>query len=510
MPNEKNGLFLDPTLVPENGTIARQIAQRKGETSPVEVQGFRDENALTLDITNVLDVPGDPSPISFADFERIGEEALKAHRQLLAGEGDCLDKGLPMLGWQSLPEKISKEHLERIKSVASELSEKIDAFVSLGIGGSYLGIEATIKALTHNWFNQLSPEQRGGAPEIYFLGNNVDPDYFRDTLDLLKGKRVGVNVISKSGTTTETAIAFRVMRKLLEGSFGDAADQLIIATTDPDKGALRTLTNRKGYESFVVPDDVGGRFTVLTDVGLLGIAMAGIDIEELIAGAAEMRRRTQSENFMENPALVHAAARTLAYRNGKKVEVIATNSASLYHVGRFAEQLFPESEGKEGKGLWVSPSLYSEKLHANGQMVQQGERNILETFLFLANHDSSIRIPEDSENLDQLNYLCDQKHDVNYVNEMVIEGTAYAHFNGGVPNMTIRVPRRSAYCLGQLYYLFERSVAVSGYLLGVNPFVQPGVEDYKRAVFALMDKPGFEDEGKDIRARIAGRKKVLI
>ena len=273
------------------------------------------------------------------------------------------------------------------------------------------------------------------------------------------------------------------------------------------KAPLELWRKKQGYTSFVVPDNVGGRFSVLTDVGLFGIAMAGIDIEELLVGAADMKARTANTNLWDNPALLHATARTCAWRKGKKIEVVATNSESLYHIARWMEQLFPESEGKQGKGLWVSPSLYSEKLHANGQMVQQGERNLLETFLMLGKHDNEISIPEDPDNLDNLNYLPQSGKNMNDLNALAVTGPAYAHYQGGVPNMTVTIPKRNAYNIGQVYYLFEHSVAISGYLLGINPFTQPGVEDYKKAMFALAGKPGYENLGEQIRREIERKKK---
>jgi glucose-6-phosphate isomerase len=345
---------------------------------------------------------------------------------------------------------------------------------------------------------------------MYFLGQNMDPDCFRDTLDMLRGKRVGINCISKSGTTTESAIAFRILRHLLEELEGDAARELVFATTDAKKGALRLLAEEKGYRTFVVPDNIGGRFSVLSDVGLVGIAMAGIDIAELVAGARFMKLRTEADDFWHNPALVHAGVRTLAWRKGKKVEVVATNSTALCQVGRFMEQLFPESEGHGGRGLWVSPSMYSEKLHANGQMVQQGERNILETFLRLARHNSEVSIPLDPRDRDGLNFLAGQGPGLSFINGLVIDGPAYAHHVGGVPNMTVQVPSRSAFCLGQLYYLFERSVAVSGTLLGHNPFIQPGVVDYKNAIFALAGKPGYEAERKEMERAMTALERVVV
>jgi len=471
---------------------------------------FVAQNKISLDLTYIVNPVDGRTFISRDDLDDFAPKVVEKHQMLNRGEGDCLDKGTPMLGWMTLPDDISSAHLDEIESAARELSDKIDAFVSLGIGGSYLGIEATFQALTDCFFNQLTQDRRGNAPEIYFLGQNLDPDMFRDTLGQLEGKRVGLNVISKSGTTTETAIAFRILRDLLEAEHGEKAAELIVATTDANKGALRTLTEKKGYRSFVVPDNVGGRFSVLTDVGLVGLAVAGIDIRQFVDGFRNMKARTDTDDFWSNPAMVHASVRHLAWTKGKRVEVVATNSASIYPLARWMEQLFPESEGHNGYGMWVSPSMYSEKLHANGQMVQQGERNILETFLKLENNDHSVPIPTDAENLDGLNYLPESGRDMSFVNELVIDGPAYAHFMGGVPNMTLGIPRRNAFNLGQFYFLMERSVALSGYLAGHNPFVQPGVEDYKRAMFALAGKPGSEDAGREIRAAIANMDRLIV
>ena len=499
---------IDLSSLEDNGTIARQ---RGGD----QQQWWKDQqraadNSVTLDLTHLFEAPGDPDPMTRADLDGMVREAQAAHRDLMEGRGQIKDGEVTMLGWQDLPERITSEHLDHVQQVVRELSGRIDAYVSLGIGGSYLAIEATVKALTHTHFNSLSRSERGGAPEMHFLGQNMDPDFFRDTLDLLRDRRVGINVISKSGTTTETAIAFRILRRLLEQTHGAGARELILATTDAHKGALRTLAKEMKLQCFVVPDDIGGRFSVLSDVGLVGIAMAGIDIRQLVAGFAAMKRRTDTEDLWHNPAMAHAAVRTLAWRKGKKVEVVATNSAALFHVARFMEQLFPESEGHGGKGLWVSPSIYSEKLHANGQMVQQGERNILETFLQLGNYDSTVAIPQDPRNLDGLNYLPDAGRDMASINDLVVDGPSYAHFQGGVPNMTVKVPRRNAYCLGQLYYMMERSVAISGTMLGHNPFIQPGVVDYKKAIFALAGKPGHEEEAGRMREEMASRGAVVV
>jgi glucose-6-phosphate isomerase len=504
--NEMEGIRL--TRFGENETIINQVGRGKGEKKPYNSVSFKDENRISIDLTYMFNTPEDTS-ISKGDVEALIPKVIKAHKMLKKDEGDIYDGDIPMTGWQNLPEEIDGKHLEEIKSVTDALSREIDAFVSLGIGGSFLGVEATFRSLTHNYFNQLSREKRGGAPEIYFLGQNMDPDYFRDTLDMLEGKRIGINVISKSGTTTETAIAFRLMQQLIEESSGERAGKFILATTDRSKGALKSLANKKGYRTFVIPDNIGGRFSVLTDVGLVGLAMANIDIDEFVAGFKRMRDVTMNDVW-SNPSLVHAAVRQAAWLKGKKIEVVATNSTSLYYVARWMEQLFPESEGHEGHGLWISPSLYSEKLHANGQMVQQGERNIIETFLFLRNHHNRIEIPSDKEDMDGLNFLSDNHLDMNYVNRKVVEGPAYAHYLGGVPNMIVEVPERNAYNVGQLYYMMERSVAISGYLLGHNPFIQPGVEAYKQAMFALIEKPGYEGKAKEMAKEIDKLERIRV
>jgi glucose-6-phosphate isomerase len=499
-----------PRLFEENGTIARHRDSTAAPRTLTPDTAFVEANRIALDITHIVNpIDGEPF-ISVDELERFAPTVVEQHCRLKNGEGDCLDGYTPMLGWQSLPDEIRAEHLDEIVAVTSELSGQIDAFVSLGIGGSYLGIDATIKALTHTYFNQLSREARNGAPEIYFLGQNTDPDYFRDTLDMLTGKRIGLNVISKSGTTTETAIAFRILRRMLDEHQPGKAAELIIATTDATKGALRSLVDRFGYRSFEVPGNVGGRFSVLTDVGLVGLAMAGIDIHEFTAGFRQMKQGTDGDDFWSNLSMVHAAVRHLAHQKGKKIEVVATNSAAIYQLTRWMEQIFPESEGHNGFGMWVAPSMYSEKLHANGQMVQDGERNIIETFLRLVESDNDVEIPVDPDNEDGLNYLPDAGHTMSFVNRLVIDGPAFAHFEGGVPNMTIDIPRRNAFNLGQFYYMMERSVALSGYLAGHNPFIQPGVEAYKRAMFSLAGKPGWENDGETIKNAIDRMKRKVI
>jgi len=501
---------LDISSFGKNKTSLRQMSQDKKHHHLTTNEKFIKENTIKLDITYILSSTGDKPFISKTELDDIAPTIIQKHNQLKNSEGDCLDGGIPMLGWLNLPDEITAEKLDDIVSASQELSDNIDVFISLGIGGSYLGIEATFKALTHTFFNQLSRRERGNVPQIYFLGQNTDPDFFRDTLDMLQGKRVGINVISKSGTTTETAIAFRILRDLIEKWAGNRSTEYIYVTTDRVRGALRKLAQQKGYKTFEIPDNVGGRFSVLSDVGLVSLAVAGIDIHEFTAGFQHMKKLLIKDEFWTNPAMIHAAIRHLAYKKGKKIEVVATNSTATYHLARWMQQLFPESEGHNGYGMWVSPSLYSENLHANGQMIQDGERNILETFIRLINHDNILKIPSDPEDLDGLNYLSDKNQDMNFINRLVIDGPAYAHFQGGVPNMIIDIPRRNAFNIGQFYYMMEMSVALSGYLAGHNPFIQPGVEAYKKAMFALAGKPGNENDNKIIIESITNLAHIVI
>ena len=495
--------------IKNNKTIKRQVEAGYQGKERFESEEFRSANKIRLDLTYIFDTPGQSS-ISQKDIKDLIPGVMKAHDMLKNSEGDIYDGDIPMTGWQDLPLEITREHLSDIRSITGDIAKEIDVFVSIGTGGSYLGIKATFRALTHQYFNCLSKDKRGGAPQIYFLGQNMDPDYFRDTLDMLEGKRVAINVISKSGTTTETAIAFRIIRNLMEKNWGDKANQMILITTDKVKGPLRKIALQKGCRSFVIPDNIGGRFSVLTDVGLVTLAMAGIDIEEFVAGFKNMRDITLQDDFWKNPSLVHAAVRYAAWLAGKKIEVVPTNAVSLYSVARWMEQLFPESEGHQGHGLWVSPAVYSEKLHANGQMVQQGERNIMETFLLLLEHDNQIWIPRTDDDTDGLNFLADTGLDMGAINRKVVEGPAYAHYQGGVPNMTVEIPGRNAFNLGQIYYMMERSVAISGYLFGHNPFIQPGVEDYKKAMFGLIGKPGFEEQACSMEDNTRKLNKVRI
>lgn len=481
---------------------------KKNNFNPDEA--FINDNKINIDISYIVNPTEEKTFISMDELEQISSTVIEKNRILKNGEGNCLDNDIPMLGWLTLPEEITKKHLDEIVNTANEFASNIDAFVSLGIGGSYLGIEATIKALTHTFSNQLQRNSRNNRPEIYFLGQNTDPDFIKDSLDIIDGKQIGINVISKSGTTTETAIAFRLLRKILEEKHGDAAKDYIIATTDKSNGALRNLVEQKGYKSFTIPNNIGGRFSVLSDVGLFGLAVAGIDIHEFTAGFRHMKRLTDIDDFWKNPAMIHAAIRHLSYQKGKKIEVVATNSSSIYQLTRWMEQIFPESEGHNGFGMWVSPSMYSEKLHANGQMVQDGERNILETFIKLKESNNYLQIPHDQENLDGLNYLPENDLSMNFINQLVVDGPAFAHFKGGTPNMTIEIPKRNPFNIGQFYFLMERSVALSGYLAGHNPFIQPGVESYKKAMFALAGKPGSEKDALKINNELKKMIKKII
>ena len=494
----------------ENCTVKKQMSSFNSSNPINYGPEYCNNNRISLDITYMLNSPSGPPFISLQELDKLSQNIILINRALLDNQGDCLDNNIPMLGWQSLPERITDEHIAEIISAADSLAAKIDSLVSLGIGGSYLGLEAAFKSLTHSYFNQLDRAQRGGRPQIYFLGQNLDPDYFRDTLDMLRGRRVGVNVISKSGTTLETAIAFRIIKDLMEKSFGKHSADLIFATTDKTRGALKKISKLEGYKNFEIPDDIGGRFSIMTDVGLFGLAVAGINIREFVAGFRHMKTIADSPEFWNNPAMIHAAIRHLSYQKGKKIEVVAVNSAAIYQITRWMEQLFPESEGHSGRGLWVSPAMYSEKLHANGQMIQDGERNVFETFLQLARYDNNLAIPTVPADTEGLNYLPQKNLDLNRLNDLVIQGPALAHFIGGVPNMTFKIPSRSAFNLGQFFYLMEKSVAISGYLAGHNPFIQPGVEAYKKALFALAGKPGTESEKMKIDTQINSLERLII
>ena len=423
-------------------------------------------------------------------------QAAKALKAL--EEGTC--PGNDFLGWVNLPGSLTPEFLNDIKQTAQTLRQKCDVIVVAGIGGSYLGARAVIEALS-NSFQWLT--NRGENPVILFAGNNIGEDYLYELCDYLKGKRFGVINISKSGTTTETALAFRLLRKQCEEQRGkDEARQVIVAITDARRGAARTTADKEGYKSFVIPDNVGGRFSVLTPVGLLPIACAGFDIDQLVQGAADMERATSSQVPVEqNSAALYAAARNALYLGlGKKIEILANFQPKLHFIAEWWKQLYGESEGKEQKGIFPAAVDFTTDLHSMGQWIQEGERSIFETVISVEQADHTVLFPHDDENLDGLNFLEGRR--VDEVNKMAELGTQLAHVDGGVPNLRIVLPRINEYYIGQLLYFFEKGCGISGGILGVNAFNQPGVEAYKKNMFALLNKPGYENESKAIRERL--------
>ena len=407
--------------------------------------------------------------------------------------------GNDYIGWMDLASRTPVGLIDEIMAEAAVLRENCDTVVVAGIGGSYLGARAVIEAF-QNSFSQLRND--GQNPTILFAGHNISEDYLYELTEYLTGRRFGVINISKSGTTTETALAFRLLKKKCEDERGlDMARKVIVAITDAKKGAARRLADEQGYRSFVIPDNVGGRYSVLTPVGLLPIAVAGYDIAALVRGAADMESLTSgSVPFAQNPSALYASARNALYRNGKKIEILVNFQPKLHFFSEWWKQLYGESEGKDGKGIYPSSVDFSTDLHSMGQWIQQGERSIFETVISVDSVSHSLLVPEDADNLDGLNYLAG-KH-VDQVNKMAELGTRLAHVDGGVPNIRITVPKLDEYWLGQLIYFFEKACGISGYLLGVNPFNQPGVEAYKKNMFALLGKPGFEEESKAILARI--------
>lgn len=414
------------------------------------------------------------------------EQIAVAHKMLHEKTG----AGNDFLGWIDLPVDYDKEEFARIQKAAEKIQSDSDVLIVIGIGGSYLGARACIDALSHTFYNALSKEQRK-TPEIYYVGNNISGTYLRDLLDVCEGKEVSVNVISKSGTTTEPAIAFRVFKQFMEEKYGkEEAKKRIFATTDKARGALLTLAKEEGYETFTIPDDVGGRFSVLTAVGLLPIAAAGINISELMQGAADARAEYSNENVEENACYQYAAVRNALLRKGKTTEIIVNYEPCLQYFGEWWKQLYGESEGKDGKGLYPSSVNFSTDLHSLGQYIQDGQRVLFETVINVENARKDVELKEEVSDLDGLNYLAGKTMD--FVNKQAFQGTILAHVDGGVPNVVINLPAINAYHMGQLIYFFEKACGVSGYLLGVNPFDQPGVEEYKKNMFALLGKKGFE------------------
>ncbi|EIJ80721.1 glucose-6-phosphate isomerase [Bacillus methanolicus PB1] len=408
--------------------------------------------------------------------------------------------GSDFLGWIDLPVDYDKEEFIRIQNAAEKIKNDSDVLLVIGIGGSYLGARAAIEMLQHSFYNVL-PKEKRSTPQILFVGNNISSTYMKDMMDLLEGKDFSINVISKSGTTTEPAIAFRIFRNLLQEKYGvEVARKRIYATTDKAKGALKTLANKEGYESFVIPDDIGGRYSVLTAVGLLPIAVSGADIESMMKGAARAREDFGKSELEENPAYQYAAIRNILYNKGKTIEMLINYEPGLQYFAEWWKQLFGESEGKDQKGIFPASANFSTDLHSLGQYIQEGRRDLFETIIKVEKPRHELTIEEEASDLDGLNYLAGKT--VDFVNNKAFEGTLLAHTDGGVPNLVVSIPQLDEYTFGYLVYFFEKACAMSGYLLGVNPFDQPGVEAYKANMFALLGKPGFEEKKSELEKRL--------
>lgn len=434
----------------------------------------------------------------------ITKEAVEGYKSQVKAANEALEnstgKGNDFLGWLHLPSSITKEELANLNATAQILRDNCEVVIVAGIGGSYLGARAVIEAL-NNSFAWLQ-ESKSGQPIIIFAGNNISEDYICELTEFLKGKKFGVINISKSGTTTETALAFRLLKKQCEEQRGkEMAKKVMVAITDAKKGAARITADKEGYKSFVIPDNVGGRFSVLTPVGLLPIAVAGYDIEKLVAGAVDMEKEVSSDvPFEKNIASLYAATRNTLYTSGKKIEILVNFHPKLHFVAEWWKQLYGESEGKENKGIFPAGVDFTTDLHSMGQWIQEGERTIYETVISIETPNKNLQVPSDKENLDGLNFLAGKR--IDEVNKMAELGTQLAHVDGGVPNIKITVPQLNEYYIGQLFYFFEKACGISGYVLGVNPFNQPGVEAYKKNMFALLSKPGYEAESKAIQAKL--------
>ena len=438
----------------------------------------------------------------------LAEGAVKAYEPKVKAAQEALENGTcegnDFLGWLHLPSSITPEFLNEIQAVANTLREKCEVVVVAGIGGSYLGARAVIEGLS-NSFAWLVNDKKN--PTILFAGNNIGEDYLFELTSFLKDKKFGVINISKSGTTTETALAFRLLKKQCEDQRGkEEAKDVIVAVTDAKKGAARTCADKEGYKSFIIPDNVGGRFSVLTPVGLLPIAVAGFDVKQLVAGAADMEKACGKDvAFDENPAAIYAATRQALYTQaGKKIEIVCNFQPKLHYFAEWWKQLYGESEGKDQKGIFPAACDFTTDLHSMGQWIQEGERSIFETVISVETPNEKLLFPHDDENLDGLNFLEGKR--VDEVNKMAELGTRLAHVDGGVPNILVNVPELNAYYLGQLIYFFEKACGISGLLEEVNPFNQPGVEAYKKNMFALLNKPGYEAESKAIQERLANEK----
>ena len=427
------------------------------------------------------------SAMSFVGEHEIAymkDSTKAACARLLSGEGE----GSDFQGWIDLPVNYDKDEFARIKEAAKKICSDSDILLVIGIGGSYLGARAAIDFIHHGFYNETR-EKGSGTPRIYYVGNSMSGAYLNDVMELIGDDDFSINVISKSGTTTESAIAFRVFRKKLIEKYGkEGAAKRIYATTDKARGALKTMADAEGYECFVIPDDVGGRFSVLTPVGLLPIAVSGADIDELMAGAAAMREVAIKNDFEDNPSLMYAALRNILYRKGKQVEILVNYEPNMHYISEWCKQLFGESEGKDKKGIMPASVDLTTDLHSMGQYIQDGSRIMFETVMVLEKPASDITLEAEDNDLDALNYLSGKTMD--HVNKSAMEGTMLAHIEGGVPNLKVMIPEESEFCLGSLFYFFEFAIGVSGYLNGINPFDQPGVEFYKSNMFRLLGKPG--------------------
>jgi len=427
------------------------------------------------------------------EIEAIKPQILAAHKTVHEKSG----LGADFLGWLDLPENYDKAEFAAIKASAEKIRKNTEVFIVIGIGGSYLGARAAIEFIRSPMYNQLKKD----TPDIYFAGNSISADYLNELLDICEGRDVSINVISKSGTTTEPAVAFRIFKKLLEDKYGaEGARERIFCTTDKARGTLKELADREGYQTFVVPDDVGGRYSVLTAVGLLPMAVAGIDLDKVMEGALAARQAFATEDFDNNDCYRYAAMRNILYRKGKAIEIMVSYEPRFTMMNEWYKQLYGESEGKDQKGIFPASVVFSTDLHSMGQFIQDGTRNLFETVVNIKKPNRDITIEEDPENFDGLNFLAGKT--MSQVNTKAFEGTILAHNEGGVPNLIIEVPEANEFEFGYMVYFFEKACAISGYVLGINPFNQPGVEAYKKNMFALLGKPGYEDRQAELLEKL--------
>lgn len=447
-------------------------------------------NGLSLDLSKVQPYA------SLSELDKMEGLVKFAHDTVHEGTG----AGNDFLGWLNLPVDYDKEEFARIQAAAKKIQSNSDVLIVIGIGGSYLGARAAIEMLTNNFYNML-PRDKRKAPKVFFVGNNISSTYITELFEAIEGVDVSVNVISKSGTTTEPAISFRLFKDFMEKKYGiEGARESIFATTDKERGALKGLADQMGYETFVVPDNVGGRFSVLTAVGLLPIATAGINIEEIMQGAADAREIYSNPSLKENPCYQYAAMRNALYNKGKAIEVLVNYEPSLHYFNEWWKQLYGESEGKDQKGIFPAAVDFSTDLHSMGQFIQDGNRIMFETVLNVEKVSKEIVIESSENDADGLNFLAGKT--VDFVNKKAFQGTLLAHNDGGVPNMVLNIPELNPYYFGQLVYFFEKACGISGYLLGINPFDQPGVEAYKKNMFALLGKPGYEELKSELESRL--------